>query len=75
MANEDHIHTPEDGKGFGRTVFCDGKKLEYCVYADTKKGVAICYALPLEADVKGNLVKQRYNGKIVVTNGDSPAIN
>jgi len=71
----DHIHTPGDGKGWGRQVFCDENKLERCVYADTKEGVAICYSEPLQVDKNGDIAREIYNGKIVVIDGDSPAIN
>ncbi|HEY7885457.1 MAG TPA: hypothetical protein VIC08_10965 [Cellvibrionaceae bacterium] len=38
--NTEHIHTPDDGRGF-RRVFCNGKEVPDCNYADTRKGKAV----------------------------------
>lgn len=72
MAN-DHIHTVGDGRGF-REVFCDGRKLEACTFADTAEGYAICYRVPREIDhVNECLVTERVEGKITIEYIDEAA--
>ena len=49
MEHLSHIHTPEDGRG-KRTVFVNGKLINHCFFADTKKGVAKVYLHPFVLD-------------------------
>ncbi|MGO3214770.1 MAG: hypothetical protein ACTIJ4_01570 [Halomonas sp.] len=47
----DHIHTREDGRG-RRYFLLNGKRLERCFYADTKRGIADVYSTDKDGAVK-----------------------
>lgn len=64
--NADHIHTPGDGRGI-RKVMVNGKEVEKCFYADTKRGIADCYRSPFKVDKwRKRLLSKRYRGKVEV---------
>ena len=68
MADQ-HIHTPGDGRGV-REVFIDGKRLNYCFYADTRKGIARCYRKPIKIHKrKREIIAKTFRGKVIVNNG------
>lgn len=64
--NPDHIHSAHDGRG-QRVVFCNGKELTKCFFADTKRGIADCYLDPPKIHKrKKRLISKRYRGRIEV---------
>jgi len=66
--NNPHIHTPDDGRGV-RDVFVDGKILDRCFFADTKKGVARAYRYPYKLHKhKKRALTKTYHGKITIKN-------
>ena len=46
MASKPHRHTPKDGRGF-RKVFVNGNPIDHVFYADTKRGIALAFCIPL----------------------------
>lgn len=48
--NQPHIFTIENTSEIGKPVevFLNGKKVDHCIYADTKKGKVVFHPLPLK---------------------------
>lgn len=65
-ASPDHIHTPHDGRGL-RKVLVNGKEVQECYFADTRRGVARCYREPIRMHkyAKRALTKT-YRGQVQV---------
>lgn len=49
MKNGDHIHRPDDGRGY-RIVWLDGRQMQQVMLADTKKGKVVVLRTPLQLD-------------------------
>lgn len=47
-------------------VFCNGRLLDYCFFADTENGIAKCYDKPLRLD-KNEAAEIEHHGNIVVS--------
>jgi hypothetical protein len=62
----DHIHTPDDGRG-QRIVTVNGKALDGCFYADTRKGVTKFYGAQPRLHKHGKrLIENTARGLVVV---------
>lgn len=67
----DHIHTPDDGRGYARDVFVNGRKVEGVFYADTRRGIARAYRQPLQLDRwKKRALSYTIRGDVVVVPQD-----
>lgn len=66
MLNQDHIHTPDDGRGL-RDVWVDGKKIDKPFFADTRRGIVDYYVSPTKLHKYGKrLITKRIHGEVVV---------
>lgn len=66
MLPQQHIHTPEDGRGH-RSVFVNGREVKQAFYADTKRGIVDAYRQPLRLDKdRKRVLSRRYRGHVVV---------
>lgn len=67
--NTPHIFTIENTSEIGKPVkvFLNGKKLDHCIYADTKKGKVVFFPQPLKVHKhkKKVICKTRY-GQVTV---------
>jgi len=67
--NQPHIFTIENTSEMGQPVevFLNGKKVDHCIYADTKKGKVVFHPLPLKVHKHKKKVigKTRY-GQVTV---------
>lgn len=62
----EHVHTPEDGRGH-RHVFVNGKRVEYCFYADMKRGIARAFRYPYRLDKHGKrALSRQLRGRVEV---------
>ena len=62
--NQPHIFTIENTSEIGKPVevFLNGKKVDHCIYADTKNGKVVFHPLPLKVHKhkKKVICKTRY---------------
>jgi hypothetical protein len=66
MNRSEHIHTPNDGRGF-REVFLNGKKITKVVRANTKKGTVTVTRSPIRLDKHNKRVLTKtLRGTVVV---------
>jgi len=77
MIQEEHLHTPDDGRGL-RKVFINGKERQRICFADTRKGYAIQYRKNSHGDFmldghKKRILTRRLKGKIVIVPGEGGA--
>lgn len=64
--DNDHIHTPEDGRG-KRKVYLNGKEVRYCVMADTKSGIVKHFDDPPKPDkYRKRAITRTKRGKVSV---------
>ncbi|MGI2056252.1 hypothetical protein ACRN9T_03515 [Shewanella baltica] len=67
--NNPHIFTIENTIEIGKPVevFLNGKQVDHCIYADTKKGKVVFHPMPLKVHKhkKKVICKTRY-GKVTV---------
>lgn len=64
--NQDHIHTPSDGRG-NRRVFVDGAEVKQVTYADTITGVVTQIVNPVTVATGGEVMTRTLRGKVEVT--------
>lgn len=59
------VHTPSDGRG-PRHVYVNGKKVERCILADTRRGFAVYNEFPFRIVGKDELATKRIKGRVRV---------
>ena len=66
-----HIHTPYDGRR-PRSVFVNGKVVNGCFFADTKRGIVKAFRYPLKLNKnKKELLSYVIRGTVFVVENES----
>lgn len=60
------IHTPDDGRGFGRPVYVDGVQVRGVWYADTRRGFVRAFYQPGRANRRRTAARWRKVRGVVV---------
>ncbi len=67
--NQPHIFTIENTSEMGKPVevFLNGKKVDHCIYADTKKGKVVFYPQPYKVHKhRKRLISKTLHGNVTV---------